>query len=148
MQTAPPVFHADGSRLDLARHGFRQIGLAIALPLVLYAFFNTPLSSLLTVAGVGLGLTALLTWGRISWGQAVAFTPEGGVHVMKRDGSTLEIAASAVQLVRVKDDCLAIVWLDDGKRRSFVIGQEGFAPATWALVRAAAQARPQPAAAS
>jgi len=126
--------------MDVAKLILRRAALSLAFAVAMYLFFSASWIPVLVVLVLGLVLPAALYRGRMSWGQAVAFLPEGGVHIVRRDGSTLDVAADAVQFAQVKADCLLVAWDEAGKRRSLVIGSESFAAATWAQVSAAAEA--------
>lgn len=134
-----PLTPADGTWRDMTRHGGRQLIGALALPLAIYVLFGTPPTTLLSVLAVVLVLNALLTWGRLSWGKAIAMSDEG-IRVVRRDGTSLEIPSASITHFRTKPDCFVVVWTEPQKRRNLVVAREGFAPATWTRVLAAAQA--------
>jgi hypothetical protein len=140
MTPPPPVtLRADGTWRELALHAARQIGPALALPLVLWLFFHTPLRNLLTLLGVGLGLMVLLSWARMTWGRAVQFSA-GGLRIERRNGQLLDIPSRELTALRCKTDCLLIAWQPAGaKRQSLVIGRESFSKASWAELLAAVQ---------
>lgn len=137
--TTTTLWPADGGWRELAKHAFRQIGLALAAPVIVYFVFGSPVATVLTVTGVGCTVVALLTYGRLSWGKAIAFQASG-VHVVRRDGTPLDIPNASLTNVILKPDCFGLVWQQEQKRRSLVVSQESFSPANWTQVMAAARA--------
>ncbi|MGM9481975.1 hypothetical protein ACS5PN_12385 [Roseateles sp. NT4] len=135
-------FTADGSVRDRLKYALKPLGAALVLPPLAYGFLGATVGNALTMLVVGLAVTLPLIWGRRSWGKTIAIHA-GDIQVTRRDGSVLAIASSAITALLNKADCVGVVWQDGQKRRSLVIGGEGFSPQTWHQLTQAFQALDQ-----
>ncbi|MBW8847806.1 MAG: hypothetical protein JF607_22820 [Burkholderiales bacterium] len=113
--------------------------MALALPVLAHSLFGATVGISLSMLMAGLAVTLPLIWGRRSWGRAIVISAED-IQVMRCDGTTLAITGSAITALINKTDCVGVVWQDGPKRRSLVIGGEGFSPPTWQQLAQAFQA--------
>jgi hypothetical protein len=82
-------------------------------------------------------LIATLIWWisrhRVTWGDQVWF--QANELMLKQAGEIRKIVpAVAVTLRSIRKDCAIIVWLEEGKKKSLVMGREGFSDENWAAL--------------
>lgn len=144
MSVPAATFTADGTGQDLALHLARQLALTLGLPAALWLFFRTPLQNALVVAGVGAGMTGLLTWGRRRWGRKLTVGADR-LQVLRHDGEVLDIPFTTLTALRVKPDVALFAWQAPGsEKRSLVLGRDCFQATTWRAVQQALQSVPVP----